>query len=590
MSKIIGIDFGTTKTIAAVMTDGRPVVIPDRRGRKSIPSLVLVTPETEKNIFVGWEAKEHSNRYQVDHLTISSIKRSLGKEHKNRYSWLHEHPEAIAGLILARLKLEVEHQLGEKVEKAIIAIPANYSINQRWAVRQAAELAGLKVLRLINEATAAAFYYQTFHPREEKTLLIFDFGGGTLDVSVVITGEGVCEVEATAGDGELGGDDFDQVLLNYVSQTAFADINDFNSLELFEQLVLREAVTKAKIELSAAHSSQIYLPGFIRNGLNPPQNLDITIQREKFNELSRNLLKRAEGVIERAVKDSGVGKPDAVLIIGGGSRIPAVRELVRKTVGLEPFVGVDPEICVAQGAAVQAGIISGEKTNDMLLLDVTPNTLSIETLGGVVTQLLPRNTTIPTRMSEIFYTATDNQTTVNVNVFAGERPMAADNIFLGSLNLSGISPAPRGTVEIEVMFDVDSNGILGVSAKNLKNGREVKSVLEAPFRLKAEEFAKSKQFTTQMISKLAVQLSWEEEKERRENLKRQVENWKQIIENLIETHKADFDDNQILTLQSGLQILSDYSERGNSEEDLERIFAGLKQQIEIFKVLGNADK
>jgi molecular chaperone DnaK len=583
MSKILGIDFGTTKTIAAVMEGGSPVVIPDRRGRKSIPSLVLITPETEKDIFVGWEAKEHSKRYHVDHLIISSIKRSLGKERKHVWGWLHEHPEAIAGLILARLKLEVEHQLGEKIEKAVIAIPANYSINQRWAIRQAAELAGLNVVRLINEATAAAFYYQFLH-EQNKTLLIFDLGGGALDVSVVSIGEGVCDVMATSGDDTIGGDDFDQVLMDYVVQTTCAEINDFDSLEAFRQLVLKEAVTKAKIELSSAPFSQIYLPGFIQSGAHPPQNLDITIEREKFNELSQSLLKRAEGVIQQAMKDAGVDGAglDAALIIGGGSRIPAVRELVHRTVGKEPYIGLDHEICVAQGAAVQAGILSGEKI-DALLSDVIPLSLSIETSGGVATTLIPRNTNIPTRKSKIISTTTDNQIEVKVNVYEGERPMAADNRFLGSILLGGISPAPSGIAQIEVSFDIDANGLLTVSAKNLASGQVVKSTFHSPSQLTAEELAHSKKFMAERISRIAAQLSWEEEKGRIEPLKQKVLMWKQDIEDLIEPHKDNLADNQMSILQSGLQLLSDFSERGSSEEELERIYANLKQQIDIFR-------
>jgi len=584
MSKIIGIDFGTTKAIAAAMKDGSPVVIPDRRGRNSIPSLVLLTPETEKKIFVGWEAQQHSKRYHLDHLTISSIKRSLGKERKQMWQWLHEHPEAIAGLILARLKLEIEHQLGEQVEQVVIAIPANYSLNQRWAIKQAAELAGLNVLRLMNEATAAALYYQSIHPKEAKTLMIFDLGGGTLDVSIVEVGEGVCDVKATAGDGELGGDDFDQAMMDYVAQTAFAETTDFNSLELFQQLVLREAITKAKIELSSAYSSQIYLPGFIQIGSHPPQNLDIIIEREKFNELSQILLKRAEEVIKCAMKDAGLKgeQLDAALIIGGGSRIPAVRELVYQTIGKRPYIGVDPEICVAQGAALQAGIMGGG-IRDTLLLDATPHSLSIETLGGVATKLIERNTTLPTRISETFSTATDSQTEIKVNVYEGERSKAVENRFLGSLILDGIKPAPKGTTNIEVTFDIDANGLLTVSAKNLASGKEVKSAFHSPSRLTDEEIAASRQFMAQVISKIAIQLSWEEEKERLEDLQRKVSIWKQDIADLIEAQKDNLADQQLSILQSGLQLLLDFIERGTAEEELEKIYASLKQQIDIFK-------
>ncbi|HWS88738.1 MAG TPA: Hsp70 family protein [Pyrinomonadaceae bacterium] len=580
MSKIIGIDFGTTKTIAALMQGGSPTIIADRRGRASIPSLVLVTPESEKTLFAGWEAKEHSKRYHLDHLTISSVKRSLGKGQRQRWAWLEEHPEAVAGLILARVKLEVEHQLGEPVGKAVIAIPANYSINQRWAVRQAAELAGLEVLRLINEATAAAFTYNVFHSRGDKTLLIFDLGGGTLDVSVVEVGQGICEVKATAGDGQLGGDDFDRLLMDYVARAAFGEGEEFDSLELFRQLVLREAVTRAKIELSSASSAQIYLPGFIQDGAGRRRNLDITIERAKFDELSQDLLKRAEGVIQQALKDAGVDGPklDAALVIGGGSRIPAVRELVSRVVGKEPFVGLDPETCVAQGAAIQAGVLSGTKT-DALLLDVTPLSLSVETEGGVATVLIPRNTTIQTRKSEIFTTAKDNQTEIRVNVFEGERPLVQNNILLGSLHLRGIAPAPRGTAQIEVTFDIDVNNLLTVRAKDIQTGREVSAAFNSPARLTPQEAAGIKRFTAETISKIAVRLSWEEEKERLENLRRTVSNWKQEVEGLIEARRESLTDEQAAMLDSGLRLLLDFSERGASEEELERIYAGLKQQI-----------
>lgn len=583
MSKIIGIDFGTTKTIAAVMEGESPTVIADRRGRKSIPSLVLLTPESEKNLFVGWEAKEHSKRYHLDHLTISSVKRSLGEGQRQRWAWLDQHPEAVAGLILARVKLEVEHQLGEPVEKAVIAIPANYSINQRWAVRQAAELAGLEVCRLINEATAAAFTYNVHHSQDDKTLLIFDLGGGTLDVSVVEVGAGVCEVKATAGDGQLGGDDFDRVLMEHVVQTAFGTDEGFDSLELFRQLVLREAVTKAKIELSSAPSTQLYLPGFIQDGAGRRRNLDITVERERFNELSRDLLNEAELVIRQALQDAGVdgAKLDAALVIGGGSRIPAVRELVGRVVGKAPFVGLDPETCVAQGAAIQAAVVSKTK-NDALLLDVTPLSLSIETLGGVATVLIPRNTTIPTRKSEDFSTAVDNQQQIEVKVFEGERPMAHDNRLVGSVRLQGIPPAPRGTPKIEVTFDIDENSLLTVRAKDHSAGSEVKAAFDSPARLSAEEVAHIKRFTAETISKIAVQLSWEEEKERLENLRRTVSYWKQEVEGLIETHKESLTDEQAALVHSGLRLLLDFSERGMAEEVLERIYVGLKQQIGSF--------
>ena len=580
MGEIVGIDFGTTKTIAAVVKDGSAVVIPDRRGRNSIPSVVLLTPETEQSVFAGWEAKEHSHRYHLDHVSISSIKRSLGKGEKGHWGWLQQYPEAIAGLILARLKLELEHQLNQKVDKAVIAIPANYSINQRWAIREAAQLAGLQVLRLINEATAAAFYYNFSH-KHDRTLLIFDLGGGTLDVSVVEVGESVCEVKATAGDPRLGGDDFDQVLMDFVMR-ATADAGSVDSLELFRQLVLRESITKAKIELSSAPDTRLYLPAFIKHGPDSSQDLDITIGREEFIELSQDLLKRAEGVIEQVMKDCGKSiKLDAALIIGGGSRMPAVRELVRKVTGLEPYIGLDPETCVAQGAAIQASILGGGIT-DALLLDVIPLSLSVETVGGVATRLIARHTTIPTRKAETFTTASDYQTQIKVNVFEGERPMAADNHFLGSVLLMGIPLAPRGQTNIEVCFDIDGNGLLTVSAKDLGTGREVKSTIESPSRLGPEDLAKTKNFMEQMIRKIAIHLTWKEEKKLLEESQRAVASWKLSIEEAIRVHEEDLTDDQLLLLQSGLQLLLDYSERGTAHQELERIYEGLKKQIDLF--------
>jgi molecular chaperone DnaK len=579
MDEIVGIDFGTTKTIAAVIRDGSAVVVPDRRGRNSIPSVVLVTPETEESIFVGWEAKEHPHRYQFDHVSISSIKRSLGTGEKGHWGWLQQYPEAIAGLILARLKLELEHQLKHKVEKAVIAIPANYSINQRWAIAQAAELAGLRVMRLINEATAAALYYNFSH-EHDRTLLIFDLGGGTLDVSVVEVGEGICEVRATAGHPSLGGDDFDQLLMDFVLTKTGA--GSVKSLELFRQLVLKEIITKAKIELSSAPDTRIYLPSFIKEGSESPRDLDITIRQEEFIEISQTLLKEAEQIIEQVMQTSTRStKLDAALIIGGGSRMPAIRALVKRVTGLEPFVGLDSELCVAQGAAVQAGVISG-KVTDACLLDVTPLSLSIETLGGVASKLIWRHTTIPTRKKETFTTAADRQTQIKVNVFEGERPMAADNRFLGNVVLNGIPPAPAGQAQIEVGFDIEINGLLIVSAKDLGTGREVKSTLESPSRLAPEELVNARSFMERMTSKMSIHLSWEEEKHLLEESRRKVASWKQSLEETIKIYEANLTDDQLSLLRSGLQVLMDYSERGVAHQELERIYDGLKQQTDLF--------
>jgi molecular chaperone DnaK len=579
MSVIIGIDFGTTKTIAAILEGGELKVIPDSKGRESIPSLVMVTPE--QDFFVGWEAKEHRRRYESRHITINSIKRSLGKEREKSWGWLQTYPQAVAALILGRMKIEVEKSLGRKVNQAVIAIPAHYDINQRWAIKQAAEVAGFEVLRLINEANAAAFAYMATRSPRDTRVLVFDFGGGTLDVSVLELGGGVCEVKATAGDGQLGGDDFDQLLIDHVLQQARLEFGEFAPLDPFQQMVLREAVVKAKLELSASTFAQIYVPGLIPTpGQSLPfQPLNITVTREKFDALSRSLLGRAELILKQALKDSYIAKLDAALLIGGTSRIPAVRDLVRRTLNMEPYVGVDPENCVAQGAAFLAGILSGEET-DALMLDTCPNALSVGTLGGVATQIVPRNSTIPTRYSMVFTTARDNESEISVTVYEGDRPMAADNILIGEVTLMGIPPAPRGIPQIEVAFDLDVNSMLNVSAKDLGTGREARTAVRAPFRLSAQQLELIQAIVDQEMEKVLAQEERELALMREEEAKRSLQAMQQAIENFLARCGDQLTDQQRSLIEGGASLLSDYRERCSSIEEQQRFQAGLASEMD----------
>ncbi|HEX8070626.1 MAG TPA: Hsp70 family protein [Pyrinomonadaceae bacterium] len=577
MSKIIGIDFGTTKAVAALMTGGQPAVIPDREGRAHLPALVLATPE--EDFFVGWEAQKHGRRYEREPVTINSIKRSLGKEADKTWGWLHARPAAVAALILARLKLEVEHALGAEVTRAVVATPAHYEINQRWAVKQAAEAAGLEVLRLINEATAAALAYQHVRGgRRDEQLVVFDFGGGTLDVSVVEIGEGVCEVRATAGAGRLGGDDFDELLVDFCLTEARKQHGALKPLGAFQYLALREAAVRAKIELSAAPESRVYVPGLLQTEAGAFVELDVTVSREQFCASAQTFFATAESVLQRALKDADVKRPDAALLIGGTSRIPAVRDLVRRTLGMEPFVGVNPETCVAQGAAVLGGVLSG--TTDLLLLDTCPNTLSVGTLGGAVTALIPRNTTLPTRKSETFTTARDNQTEIEVSIYEGERPLADDNVFIGEVKLSGIPPAPRGVPQIDVTFDLDASGTIRVAAKDMGTGRETKAEMRAPFRLAPAELELITALVRDETAKARARLARAEESARAEAARREVAHWAQVIEEFLARHAEALTAEQAARLRGGALLLTDFHERGAPAEELRRLCQGLAREMD----------
>ena len=467
MGKIIGIDLGTTNSCVAVMEGGEPVVIANAEGNRTTPSVVAFSKTGER--MVGQVAKRQA--VTNPDRTISSIKRHMGSNYKVSIDDKQYTPPEISAMILAKLKADAESYLGGPVTEAVITVPAYFSDSQRQATKDAGKIAGLEVKRIINEPTAAALAYGLDKENDQK-IMVYDLGGGTFDVSVLEIGDGVIEVLATAGDTHLGGDDFDECIMQYL----VSEFKRENGIDLSADRVamqrLREAAEKAKIELSGVTSTNINLP-YITADATGPKHLDLTLTRAKFNELTAHLVNRTTGPVKQALSDAGLtpDKLNKVLLVGGSTRIPAVQDEVKKLTGKEPFKGINPDECVAVGACIQAGVLGGD-VEGILLLDVTPLSLGIETLGGVFTKLIERNTTIPTKKSQVFSTAADNQTSVEVNVLQGEREMAAYNKSLGRFHLDGIAPARRGVPQIEVTFDIDANGIVNVSAKDLGTGRE----------------------------------------------------------------------------------------------------------------------
>ncbi len=469
MGKIIGIDLGTTNSCVAVMEGGKPVVITNAEGARTTPSVVAFTKTGER--VVGEPAKRQA--VTNSDKTISSIKRHMGTDYKVTIDDKKYSPQEISAMILQKLKADAEAYLGEKVTEAVITVPAYFSDAQRQATKDAGKIAGLDVKRIINEPTAAALSYGLDNEHEQK-IMVYDLGGGTFDVSIIEIGDGVIEVLATAGDNRLGGDDFDNVITDYM-------LNDFKSKEGVDlsgdkmaMQRLKEAAEKAKKELSAATTTNINLP-FITATAEGPKHFDMDLTRAKFDELTASLVDRTSGPVQTALKDAGLtaAELDKVLLVGGSTRIIAVQEMVKKLTGKEPFKGINPDECVAIGASIQGGKLAGDAgAGEILLLDVTPLTLSIETMGGIATHLIERNTTIPTKKSQIFSTAQDNQDAVDINVVQGERQFARDNKSLGRFRLDGIAPARRGVPQIEVTFDIDANGIVNVSAKDLGTGSE----------------------------------------------------------------------------------------------------------------------
>ena len=465
MSKIIGIDLGTTNSCVSVMEGGEATVIPNAEGHRTTPSVVAFSKTGER--MVGQVAKRQA--VTNPDRTISSIKREMGSDYKVEIDGKKYTPQEISAMILQKLKADAEAYLGEPVTEAVITVPAYFTDAQRQATKDAGKIAGLDVKRIINEPTAAALAYGLDKETDQK-IMVYDLGGGTFDVSVLEIGDGVIEVLATAGNNRLGGDDFDQCITNYLVQ----EFKKSEGIDLSGDRVamqrLKEAAEKAKIELSGVTSTNINLP-YITADATGPKHLDVTLTRAKFNELTAHLVEKTAGPVRQAMSDAGISASDLtkVLLVGGSSRVPAVQEMVKKLTGKEGFKGINPDECVADGAAIQGGVLGGDVAG-VVLLDVTPLSLGIETLGGVFTKLIERNTTIPTKKSQVFSTAADNQTSVEVNVLQGEREMAAANKSLGRFHLDGIAPARRGVPQIEVTFDIDANGIVNVSAKDLGTG------------------------------------------------------------------------------------------------------------------------
>ena len=467
MSKVIGIDLGTTNSCVAVMEGGEAVVIPNAEGNRTTPSVVAFSKDGER--MVGQVAKRQA--ITNPDRTISSIKREMGSDHRVTVDGKSYTPQEISAMILQKLKADAEAYLGQTVSEAVITVPAYFTDSQRQATKDAGKIAGLEVKRIINEPTAAALAYGLDKESDQK-IMVYDLGGGTFDVSILEIGDGVIEVLATAGNNRLGGDDFDECIMKYlVSEFKKSDGIDLSGDKVAMQR-LKEAAEKAKIELSGVTTSNINLP-YITADATGPKHLDVTLTRAKFNELTAHLVEATMGPVRQAMGDAGLSGSDIskVLLVGGSSRIPAVQDVVKKLTGKEGFKGINPDECVALGAALQGGVFTGD-VKGLLLLDVTPLSLGIETMGGVCTRLIERNTTIPARKSQIFSTAADNQTSVEVNVLQGEREMAAANKSLGRFHLDGIAPARRGVPQIEVTFDIDANGIVNVSAKDLGTGKE----------------------------------------------------------------------------------------------------------------------
>ena len=504
MAKTIGIDLGTTNSCVAVIEGGEPVVIANAEGARTTPSVVAFSKTGER--MVGQVAKRQA--ITNPDRTISSIKREMGTDHKVTIDGKSYTPQEISAMILQKLKGDAEAYLGESVTSAVITVPAYFTDAQRQATKDAGKIAGLDVKRIINEPTAAALSYG-IDKEDDQKIMVYDLGGGTFDVSIIEMGDGVQEVLATAGNNRLGGDDFDKRVMDWIINSfKVSDGIDLSGDKMAMQRI-KEAAEKAKIELSGMTSASINLP-FITADATGPKHLDFTLSRAKFNELTADLVEKTMGPVRQALSDSGlsIGEINKVLMVGGSSRIPAVQEAVKKLIGKEPFKGINPDECVAIGAALQAGVLGGE-VQGLLLLDVTPLSLGVETMGGVMTKIIDRNTTIPTKKSQIFSTAADGQTQVEVNVLQGEREFARDNKQLGLFKLDGIAPAPRGIPQIEVTFDIDANGIVNVSAKDLGTGKEQHITISSSSNMSKEDIDKA--------VKAAEQFA-EEDKKRREEV------------------------------------------------------------------------
>ena len=555
MSKIIGIDLGTTNSCVAVLEGGEPVVIANAEGARTTPSVVAFSKTGER--MVGQVAKRQAVT-NADR-TVSSIKRHMGENYKVTIDGKSYTPQEISAMVLQKLKADAESYLGTTVSEAVITVPAYFSDAQRQATKDAGKIAGLDVKRIVNEPTAAALAYGLDKESEQK-IMVYDLGGGTFDVSILDIGDGVIEVLATAGDTHLGGDDFDQRIMNYlVEEFKKAEGIDLSADRVAMQR-LKEAAEKAKIELSGMTTTNVNLP-YITADATGPKHLDVTISRAKFNELTADLVERTMKPVRQAMSDAGLsaGQLDKVLLVGGSTRIPAVQEAVKGITGKEGFKGINPDECVAVGAAIQGGVLTGD-VKDILLLDVTPLSLGIETMGGVFTRLIDRNTTIPTKKSQIFSTAADNQSSVDVHVLQGEREMAAYNKTLGRFQLSGIAPAPRGIPQIEVTFDIDANGIVKVSAKDLGTGKEQNISITASTNLSQEDIDKAVKEAEQFAA---------EDKARKD----EVDTHNAADQTIYQTEKtlADLGDKISAEEKSSIQSAVDHLKEVNKGTDVQAI-------------------
>ncbi|NLY87185.1 MAG: molecular chaperone DnaK [Clostridiales bacterium] len=564
MSKVIGIDLGTTNSCVAVLEGGEPTVITNAEGVRTTPSVVAFTDKGER--LVGETAKRQA--ITNPDRTISSIKRHMGESFSVEIDGRKYTPQDISAMILTKLKTDAEAYLGEKVEGVVVTVPAYFSDAQKQATKDAGKIAGLDVKRIINEPTAAALAYGLDKAEGSQKILVYDLGGGTFDVSILELGDGVFEVLATNGDTRLGGDDFDNELVNFLADSFKKE----NGIDLREDKMalqrLKEAAEKAKKELSSAQNTKVNLP-FITVSQAGPLHMDIDVTRARFEQLTKDLVERTIEPMNKAMADAGVSSGDIskVILVGGSTRIPAVQDAVQKVTGKEPFKGINPDECVAVGASIQAGVLTGE-VKDVLLLDVTPLSLSIETLGGVATRLIERNTTIPTKKSQIFSTAADNQTTVDIHVMQGEREMANGNITLGRFQLTGIAPAPRGIPQIEVTFDIDANGIVNVSAKDLGTGKEQKITITSSTKLsedeinqkikEAEQFAEEdkKQREAVETKNQAEGLLFETEKQMKDLEDKATEEEKAAVETAREDLKNSIETNDVEAMKTKMEALT----------------------------------